>query len=192
MIVDAASRDALAGLASDSGDGARSRLLAELGAALLRRTTEWAAGLGAGEVTVLEYPGDSAKIAESSAETVLLLRPALVRLGPGHASDLFEDLGNGCEVVIGPTLAGGWYLLALNPADPALVEAAADGRPGTAGRLLAAASTGGGIEVGLLRAERDLAVESDLRAAAADPLVDMEVARLLSGLSPGSPSGGAA
>ena len=98
----------------------------------------------------------------------------------------------GCEVVIGPTLAGGWYLLALNPADPALVEAAADGRPGTAGRLLAAASTGGGIEVGLLRAERDLAVESDLRAAAADPLVDMEVARLLSGLSSGSPSSGAA
>ena len=189
IIVDEASSDALAGLASGSIEGGRSGLVAELGASLLRRTREWAESFAGGEVTVLEYPRDSAKAANSSAGTVLLLRPALVRLGPSHASDLLEDLDNGCGVVIGPTLAGGWYLLALSPGDPELIEAAGDGGPGASGRLLAVASTRNGVEVGLLRAERDIASDSDLRAAAADPLVDMEVARLLSGLGAAGPRG---
>ena len=189
VVVDEASSYALAGRASASIEGGSPDLVAKLGAALLRRTREWAEGFAGDDVTVLEYPRDSAKAASSTADTVLLLRPALVRLGPSHASDLFEDLDNGCGVVIGPTLAGGWYLLALSPGDPELIEAAGDGGPGASGRLLAVASTRNGVEVGLLRAERDIAADSDLRAAAADPLVDMEVARLLSGLGAAGPRG---
>jgi hypothetical protein len=70
--------------------------------------------------------------------------------------------------------------LALNPADADLIAAAGDGSPGSAVRLLAAARHHDGMEVGMLRAERDLNVDSDLRAAAADPLVDIELTRLLS------------
>ena len=161
-----------------SSDAARKRL-EDLAGSLLRRTKDWARELTGVDPEVLELPRDAERLA-SAEGAVLLLRPALVRLSPEQSSDLIDDLQAGCNLIFGPTLAGGWYLLALNPADPDLVAAAGDGSPGSAGRLLAAARHRESIEVGMLRAERDLNADSDLRAAAADPLVDIELSRLLS------------
>jgi len=179
VLVDEQSGIAFPELARRAPSDAARKGLEDLAGALLRRTKDWARELIGADPEVLELPREAERLA-SAEGTVLLLRPALVRLSPEQAGDLVDDLEAGCNLIFGPTLAGGWYLLALNPADADLIAAAGDGSPGSAGRLLAAARHHDGMEVGMLRAERDLNVDSDLRAAAADPLVDIELTRLLS------------
>lgn len=178
--------DAVKGLsravAGQPGEGAATDQLAR---ALLQRAVDWAGGLTGSAPEVVELPRDLERLESSPASTILLVRPALVRFSPEQARDLTDDLGSGCNVVIGPTLAGGWYLLALSGAALGLVASAGDGGPGSAGRLLAAAREVDGLDVGLLRAERDLNGDSDVQAAAADPLVDMEVTRLLAVIAAG-------
>lgn len=172
-----------------SGELAR-RALDSLAGALLRRVKDWLATISDSEPLVLEMPRDSGRLSSLPEGTVVLVRPALVRLGPAHARDLLDDLGAGCNVVIGPTLAGGWYLLALSGEARELIEAAGDGGPASTGALIAAARDRKGLEVGLLRAERDLTGEADLLAAVADPMVDVELSRLLGDVAAGlSPAG---
>jgi len=149
-----------------------------LSGALLRRTGEWAKTLTGMEPSVVEIDGLAA--ATAGAETVVIVRPALVRLSLDHAHDVRDDLAHGCGLVVGPTLTGGWYLLALSPVNQDLIQAAGDGTSGTAGSLLAAAQNVSGLEVGLLGAERDLVRPADVKAAQADPLVDLEISRLIS------------
>lgn len=148
-----------------------------LAATLLVRAREWAGALDGGQAQVAT-PSEVKRLIDGR-DRVVLLRPALTRYGNGQADDLLDDFRHGCGLVIGPTLAGGWYLLGLSPARSDLLEAAADGGPGTAGSLIAAARAGGGVEAGLLRAERDLIGPGDLAAAKADPLLDIELASLL-------------
>jgi hypothetical protein len=185
VLVDEQSGVAFPELARRASSDASRRALEDLAGSLLRRTKDWARELSGAEPEVLELPRDADRLAAAEG-TVVLLRPALVRLSPEQSGDLIDDLQAGCNVIFGPTLAGGWYLLALNPANPDLIEAAGSGTPGSAGRLLAAARHHEGIEGGMLRAERDLNADSDLRAAAADPLVDIELSRLLADVVTGS------
>lgn len=180
ILVDEDQGRAFPGLARFATGEAGRRAIDDLAGALLRRAKDWAGEICDGDPEVFEMPRDAGRLAAIESETVLLLRPALVRLGPGHARDLLDDLANGCNAVIGPTLVGGWYLLALSGTARELIPAAGDGGPASAGGLIGAARGSGDLEVGLLRAERDLTGESDLRAAVADPLVDVELSRLLS------------
>lgn len=173
IVVPKGSGESLPGL-SDELSAERREALA---GTLLKRTVDWARGFGDDDVAVVEPAGITA--AASGASSVVLVRPALVRLASGHAEDLAADFASGCGLVIGPTLAGGWYLLGVKPADPALIAAAGDGGPGSVGALVAAARSGSGVEVGLLRAERDLTASADLLAARADPLLDIELTGLL-------------
>lgn len=150
-----------------------------LHSALVRRTRDWAGDLG-GREPVEATPGEIAEAISDEAAGVVVIRPALVRFGDRLADGLRDDLEHECGLVLGPTLAGGWYLLALLPVDAQLLEAAGDGGPSSAGNLLAAAARAG-VETGLLGAERDLVREADLRAAQADPLVDPGIVQLLHG-----------
>ena len=125
---------------------------AELHEALVGRAKEWGAQLTAAEPEVV-LQTDLERCSHGT-DTLVVVRPALVRLGAEHAADLKDDLDHGCGLVIGPTLSGGWYLLAV-------------------------ARSVSGLEAGLLRAERDLVRSPDLKAAQADPLVDPEIAKLI-------------
>ena len=164
----------LPGLAGQLDNAAREALSSKL----LDRATEWATTVAAGEPVVTDLKGLAA--AADGAESLLVLRPALISYGAGLAADLRSDLDAGCGLIVGPTLTGGWYLLALAPANLDLLRAAGDGGPRSAGGLLGAARGVPNLEAGLLRAERDLVSDADLRAAQADPLVDPEVAALIS------------
>jgi len=173
VVVPGGDGDALPGLADELA-AERREALAQ---ALLKRALDWAGEIVGTDVRVVEPAGIEA--AAQGASAVILVRPALVRLGSGHAEDLLTDLTAGCGLVIGPTLAGGWYLLGVKPADFKLIAAAGDGGAGSAGSLIAYARSGSQIEVGLLRAERDLTSTADLLAARADPLLDIELTGLL-------------
>lgn len=105
--------------------------------------------------------------------------PALAR---AHASAALGDLACGCEVSIGPALAGGWYLLALARPHLGLLVASSDaGAREEAMGLSLTAAREAGLGVGLLRAERDLESPADVAATLADPLTPPEVRRALTG-----------
>jgi hypothetical protein len=149
-----------------------------LQSAIVGRATEWAESMAASKPVQTDINGLVA--AAEGAEALIVLRPALIRYGKDVGEDLLSDFAAGSGLVLGPTLTGGWYLLGLSPMNVELLKAAGDGGPKAAGGLLAASRDFPGLEPGLLRAERDLASEADLLAAQADPLVDLEVARLIS------------
>lgn len=96
------------------------------------------------------------------------------RLGAGHASAALVDLGEGADLVVGPAHDGGWYLMAMHTPMPRILGAA------TVAECLRAAMEDG-LEVGLLRMERDLATPADAAALLADPLVPTDVRRALGG-----------
>lgn len=174
VLVESGASEPLSGLAGQLDAAAR----AQLDAALLGRAREWAASVSGSAPVETDFAGLVA--AAEGAEALLVLRPALINFGEALAADLRSDLDAGCELIVGPTLNGGWYLLALSPANLELLQAAGDGGPRSAGGLLAASRGSQGLEVGLMRAERDLVTDADLRAAQADPLVDPEIAALIS------------
>jgi hypothetical protein len=151
---------------------------AALHAAIVGRATDWADSIAASKPVQTDLDGLVA--AAEGAEALIVLRPALIRYGKDLGADLLSDFAAGSGLVLGPTLTGGWYLLGLSPLNIDLLKAAGDGGPKAAGGLLARSRDFPGLEPGLLRAERDLASEADLLAAQADPLVDLEVARLIS------------
>jgi glycosyltransferase A (GT-A) superfamily protein (DUF2064 family) len=122
--------------------------------------------------------GPAEAVAHVGRGPLLVARSDCPRLGPEHAAAAVADLRAGCDLSVGATLDGGWYLLGLGePRDDLLdLAAAADG---STGALLARA---GGLraEVGMLRHERALATPGDVAALLADPLVDGELRAALS------------
>ncbi len=58
------------------------------------------------------------------SEPLLVVWPVLVRLGDQHAAAALEDLQSGADVVFGPVIDGGLYLLGLRHSLPDLLEAA--------------------------------------------------------------------
>jgi uncharacterized protein len=107
--------------------------------------------------------------------------PDLSRWRSAHLDAALSDLADGCDLAVGPVFDGGFYLLGLAHPMPGLLELADDAwhSPDAMAMTLAVAARGG-VEAGLLRAERALRTPADVAAALADPLLDNELRGLLS------------
>jgi Uncharacterized protein conserved in bacteria (DUF2064) len=179
----------LAGL----GDRARDELIGALGAQrggavaeLLESQAErWARELGDGEPRFVPLGAGLAEqvaaIAGREDRPVVVVWPALARPRPDLTRAVLDDLDAGCDVVFGPLVDGGLYLLGFQRLLP-LVADLLDGGPnpdGFAAALSLAAESG--LEIGYLRPERSLASADGVVLALADPLTAPEIACLLGG-----------
>jgi len=111
---------------------------------------------------------------------LLVVWPCLPRLRRRHAGGALEDLSAGCDVVFGPLLDGGLYLLGLNRSLPHVLELF-DRPPGDEDAVTRAARLAleDGLDIGLLRVERPLRSSADVRAALVDPLTPGEILEIL-------------
>ncbi len=147
--------------------------------------------LGSAPISVFPQNGDG--IARRLADAIgrvfardggplLIVWPDLPRLRADHAAAALSDLQAGCDLVLGPAIDGGFYLIALSRPLPdlfALPEQA--WRTGDAITIGAAAVRDAGLEIGLLRTERALHRPADVRAALADPLLREDLHGVLRG-----------
>jgi len=156
----------------------------ELGAALIAEARAWAGQVAPARVHEADPGAGVLDAAERVFEThegpLLVVWPSLPRLRPELAAAALGDLAAGCDVVLGPVIDGGLYLLGLARSIPELASIDEElwRGPDVMGIGLAAARDGG-LEVGILRAERALRRPADVRAALADPLLPEEIARIL-------------
>jgi glycosyltransferase A (GT-A) superfamily protein (DUF2064 family) len=121
-----------------------------------------------------------ARVFAQGERPLLVVWPDLPRLRPEHATAAFEDLRAGCDVVFGPVIDGGLYLIGIARPVPklfALPEQSWRGRDVMMIGLSAVREAG--LEVGILRAERALHRPADVRAALADPLLPDGLAKIL-------------
>jgi glycosyltransferase A (GT-A) superfamily protein (DUF2064 family) len=122
----------------------------------------------------------AARVFARSQRPLVIIWPDLPRLRHEHARAALGDLKAGCDLVLGPAINGGLYLIAIPRPLPKLF-----GLPEQAWRdpdvmtFGAAAARDIGLEVGLLRIERALHRPADVRAALADPLLPDGLARIL-------------
>jgi uncharacterized protein len=181
---------------------------ARLQAVLIRRAAAWAADAGtpylavapadaAGEVEALVPPGT--RVLGQAGETLgerlaavcatvfgehdgplLLTGTDTPHLRRDVGERALEDLREGCDATFGPTMDGGWYLAGLREAHPEVFDLPAEawGGPDVFGRTLDAAHRAG-LSLGMLRAERGLHDEGDVRALLADPLAPPEIVDVL-------------
>jgi uncharacterized protein len=176
-----------------------------LHAALLLIAADWGRAIDARGIYVAHEPADAAeelrkllgngvslftgRVADAVARvharspgSVLVVWPDLPQFRRAHAESALADLRAGADVVVGPVYDGGFYLIGVQRPVPALFtlpETAWRGSDATS--LLLSAASKGGLEVGLLRAERALLRPADVKAALADPLLPEGVARALGG-----------
>lgn len=144
-------------------------------------------GSAAGSVFPQNGDGIAGRLADAigrvsghSDGPLLVAWPDLPRLRAEHASAALADLDSGCDLVLGPVVTGGFYLIAISRPLPdlfALPEHA--WRSGDAITVGAAAVREAGLEIGLLRIERALHRPDDVRAALADPLLRDDLCRTL-------------
>lgn len=131
--------------------------------------------------------GIAGRVADAAARVfarrtgpLIVVWPDLPRLVPGHASAALEDLAHGADVVLGPAFDGGFYLVAFSRPVPKLFALPEDAwRGADAMSLGLIAAREGGLEVGILRAERTLHRPADVRALLADPTVPEALARVV-------------
>jgi uncharacterized protein len=122
----------------------------------------------------------AARVFARSQRPLVVVWPDLPRLRPEHAAAALGDVEAGCDLVLGPVMDGGLYLLAIAKPLPRLF-----GLPEQAWRSPDMMSFGDaaardiGLEIGVLRGERALHRPADVRAALADPLLPANVARIL-------------
>jgi glycosyltransferase A (GT-A) superfamily protein (DUF2064 family) len=145
--------------------------------------------LAGNDVSVFPQNGEgiAARLADAAARVyvhhagpLLIVWPDLPRLRVDHARAALDDLAAGCDVVLGPAIDGGFYLIGISRPMPklfALPEGA--WRSPDVMTMGLAAARDAGLEVGLLRAERALHRPDDVRAALADPLLPAEVGQIL-------------
>jgi glycosyltransferase A (GT-A) superfamily protein (DUF2064 family) len=183
---------------------------AALQSALIADTSRWAHAVADGGVFIAHEPPDAGaevrrlvggdaslfpqngdgiagRLADAAARVflhhdgpLLIVWPDLPRLRSDHARAALGDLQAGCDVVLGPVIDGGFYLIGINRSLPklfALPERA--WRSPDAMTIGLAAARDAGLEIGLLRAERALHRPADIRAALADPLLPAELEQLL-------------
>lgn len=111
---------------------------------------------------------------------LLVVWPDLPRLRPEHARGALDDLAAGCDLVLGPVVDGGFYLVGLaRPLPKLFALPEQDWRSPDVMRVGLAAITDAELELGILRAERGLHRPADVRAALADPCLPEELARIL-------------
>ena len=159
--------------------------LAELRALLLSQAQEWARAFAREVRRARENEALSAAVERMFAERegpLLVVWPWLPQVRPEHAAGALEDLDEGCDVVFGPVIDGGLYLLGLTRPISALPVLPSEGwqEPDVMTTAFAAAGEAG-LEVGILRAERGLRRPADVRALLADPLLSEAVRRILAG-----------
>jgi uncharacterized protein len=134
----------------------------------------------------------AARVFARHSGPLLIVWPDLPRLRLDHAKAALDDLGSGCDVVLGPALEGGFYLIGINRPVPRLFALPEQAwRSPDVMALATAAVRTAGLELGILRAERALHRPADVRAALADPLLPEEIGRVL-GKAPatdGAPTG---
>jgi glycosyltransferase A (GT-A) superfamily protein (DUF2064 family) len=131
--------------------------------------------------------GIAARVSDAAARVfgqregpLLIVWPDLPRIRREHAAAALNDLNAGCDVVLGPVIDGGLYLIGIAHPVPKLFtlpEQSWRGRDVMMIGLLAVREAG--LEVGILRAERALHRPADVRAALADPLVPEGLAKIL-------------
>jgi glycosyltransferase A (GT-A) superfamily protein (DUF2064 family) len=111
---------------------------------------------------------------------LLIVWPDIPRLRQQHARSALGDLSAGCDVVLGPSIDGGFYLIGIDRPLPKLFALPENAwRSPDVMKIGLAAARDAGLEVGLLRAERALHRPADVRAALADPLLPADLARVL-------------
>lgn len=131
--------------------------------------------------------GIAARLADAAARVfaqrggpLLIVWPDLPRLRPEHASAALDDLGTGCDVVLGPAIDSGLYLIGIARPLPRLFALPEQiWRSPGAMTIGLSAVRDAGLEVGILRAERALHRPADVRAALADPLLPDWLAKVL-------------
>jgi glycosyltransferase A (GT-A) superfamily protein (DUF2064 family) len=183
---------------------------AALQAALIVQVFNWGRAVAPGEVHVAYEPPDAAaelrrllgaqtalfpqngdgiagRLADAAARVfvhhrgpLLIAWPDLPRLNMQHARAALGDLEAGCDVVLGPAIDGGFYLIGLARPLPQLFALPEQAwRSPDAMTVGLAAARDSGLEIGLLRAERALHRPADVRAALADPLLAPELEPIL-------------
>jgi uncharacterized protein len=177
-----------------------------LQALLIRRAAAWAAAVAPGSAFVaLEgslddvaalLPAGVTAFAQEGSEPAEVLAAAIARigrgplliagsdcprLGPAHAAAALDDLAAGCDVAIGATLEGGWYLAGLREPRPELLTVAPEAWQREGGIVLVLERAAEmGAQVGMLRHERMLVTPADAAALLADPLLPAELRAALS------------
>jgi uncharacterized protein len=174
---------------------------ARLQAELIRVAVRWAGTVG--PVFVAVSPADALEEVDAPGATVfgqegadlgarmgaavqrvggpvVVIGTDMPTLGPFHAASVLSDLSAGVDVVFGPAHDGGYYLVALREprADVFELPPEAWGGPEVLGLSLARAAAAG-LEVGLLRGERDLDTPGDARALLLHPALPETVASIL-------------
>src|SRR5947209_1629683 len=121
---------------------------------------------------------------DARADRLLVIWPRILRLRPEHGLAALGDLESGCDVVLGPVIDGGLYMLGLaRPLSTLAALPAEAWLTADAMELATAAARDHQFTIGVLRAERGLATPADVRAALADPLLPARVAAALSSRS---------
>jgi len=181
----------------------------ELQATLISKAAAWARKAGAEVVAVAHDPPDagaelrrlvgpdavvfpqngegitgrladaSARVLARSGGPLLIVWPDLPRLRMVHATGALEDLSSGCDVVLGPAIDGGLYLVGIARPLPELFALPERAWRTDVLEVALTAIRDVGYEVGILRAERALHRPADVRAALADPLLPEDVGAIL-------------
>jgi len=122
----------------------------------------------------------TAQVLSTHDGPVLVIGTDLPTLRPAHGAAALDDLAEGCDAVFGPAMDGGYYLVGIARPLPELfaLPTEAWGGPDVLSLGLRAAQELG-LEVGLLRPERDLDTPADARAALLDPTLSPDIAELL-------------
>jgi glycosyltransferase A (GT-A) superfamily protein (DUF2064 family) len=141
------------------------------------------------EASVFPQNGDgiAGRLADAAARVfarshgpLIIVWPDLPRLRPAHANGALDDLGAGCDVVFGPAIDGGLYMVAIGRPLPKLFSLPEQAwRSPDVMTMGVAAAREADLEIGILRAERALHRPADLRAALADPLLPESLAKIL-------------
>ncbi len=156
--------------------------VAGLAAALEAEADRWANEVAPGRVHHADgSPADAtARVLSRHDGPLLVVWPVLARLRPEHAAGALGDLHDGVQLVIGPVIDGGLYLLGLGRPLSELMDLPGEAWSGADAMSSAlAAAAEAGQEVGILRGERALRSEADVRAALADPMTPDGVRALL-------------
>ena len=181
----------------------------ELQALLIARAAAWGRKVGSGVVAVAHDPPDAGselrrlvgtgavlfpqngegitgRLADASARVLarrgsplLIVWPDLPRFRAAHAVGALDDLRSGCDVVLGPAIDGGLYLVGIARPLPELFALPEQTWRSDVMGVALTAIREVGFEVGILRAERALHRPADVRAALADPLLPDDVAAVL-------------
>jgi uncharacterized protein len=122
----------------------------------------------------------AARVFGRSQGPLIIVWPDLPELRRQHAQSALDDLGSGCDVVLGPAIDGGLYMVAIARPLPKLFSLPEQAwRSPDVMTMGLAAARKADLEVGILRSERALHRPADVRAAVADPLLPERVGKIL-------------